>query len=304
MKLLQKLNVIKASGPDMIPSELLKELSKEIAPFLCIIYQKCLETGSIPDVWQTANVSAIYKKGEKFKPSNYRPVYLTCISCKMFEHKIVSNIMQHLDTYNILIDCQHGFRPRRSCETQLITLVDELAKSLNKGKQYDLAILDFSKAFDRVPHERLLRKLDHHGIRGKTLDWIRPFLTNRTQKVAVEGVASEPIHVKSGGPQGSVLDPILFLVFINDLPASIRSSSRLFADDCVVYREIRSDNDCQILQDDLQKLWDWEKKWGMSFNPEKCSILRVHRKRAPVIFNYSLKGHTLTCDESTKIPRS
>ena len=116
----------------------------------------------------------------------------------------------------------------------------------------------------------------------------------------MEEVASEPIHVKSGVPQGSVLGPIRFLVFINDLPASIRSISRLFADDCVVYREIQSDNDCQILQDDLQKLWDWEKKWGMSFHREKCSILRVHSKRAPVIFNYSLKGHTLTCEESTK----
>ena len=285
LKLLQKLNVNKASGPDMIPTRLLKELSNEIAPFLCIIYQKCLETGQIPDVWRTANVSAIFKKGEKFKASNYRPVSLTCISCKMFEHIIVSNIMRHLDNNDILTDCQQGFRPRRSCETQLITLADELVKSLSKGKQHDLAILDFSKAFDRVPHECLLRKLDHYGIRGKTLAWIRAFLTDRTQKVTVEGVASEPVSVKSGVPQGSVLGPVLFLAFINDLPVSIRSSSRLFADDCVVYREIRSDNDCQILQDDLQKLWDWEKKWGMSFHPEKCSILRVHRKRAPVIFN-------------------
>ena len=98
--------------------------------------------------------------------------------------------MQHLDTNNIFTDCQHGFRPRRSCETQLITLVDELVKSLNKRKQHDLAILDFSKAFDCLPHERPLRKLDHHGIRGKTLDWIRVFLTDRTQKAAVEGVVS------------------------------------------------------------------------------------------------------------------
>ena len=128
---------------------------------------RSVKTGSIPDVWRTAKVSAIYKKGEKFKASNYRLVSLTCISFKMFEHIIVSNIMRHLDTNNILTDCQHGFRPRRSCETQLITLVDELVKSLNKGKQHDLAILDFSKAFDRGPHERLLRKLDHHGIRGK-----------------------------------------------------------------------------------------------------------------------------------------
>ena len=272
-KLLQKLNVNKATGPDMIPARILKELSEEIAPFLCTIYQKCLETGSIPDVWKTANVSAIFKKGEKFKASNYRPVSLTCISCKMFEHIILSNIMRHLDKHKLLTDCQHGFRRRRSCETQLLTLADELIKGLDRGRQLDLAILDFSKAFDRVPHERLLKKLDHYGIRGKTLEWIRAFLTNRTQKVTVEGVVSESIHVKSGVPQGSVLGPILFLVFINDLPASVQSSSRLFADDCVVYREIRSDKDCQILQDDLQKLWEWEKLWGMSFHPEKCSIL-------------------------------
>ena len=170
LKLLQKLNVNKASGPDMIPVRLLKELSNEIAPFLCIIYQKCLETGSIPDVWRTANISAIFKKGEKFKASNYRPVSLTCISCKMFELVIVSNIMQHLDNNDILTDCQHGFRPRRSCGAQLITLADELVKSLSKGKQHDLATLDFSKAFDRVPHERLIRKLDHYGIRGKKSD--------------------------------------------------------------------------------------------------------------------------------------
>ena len=243
--------------PGGLHARILKELSEEIAPFLCTIYQKCLETGSIPDVWKTANVSAMFKKGEKFKASNYRPVSLTCISCKMFEHIIVSNIMRHLDKHKLLTDCQHGFRRRRSCETQLLTLADELIKGLDKGRQLDLAILDFSKAFDRVPHERLLKKLDHYGIRGKTLEWIRAFLTNRTQKVTVEGVVSESIHVKSGVPQGSVLGPILFLVFITDLPASVQSSSRLFADDCVVYREIRSDKDCQILQDDLQKLWEW-----------------------------------------------
>ena len=208
--------------------------------------------------------------------------------------------MRHLDKHKLLTDCQHGFRRRRSCETQLLTLADELIKGLDKGRQLDLAILDFSKAFDRVPHERLLKKLDHYGIRGKTLEWIRAFLTNRTQKVTVEGVVSESIHVKSGVPQGNVLGPILFLVFINDLPASVQSSSRLFADDCVVYREIRSDKDCQILQDDLQKLWEWEKLWGMSFHPEKCSFLRVHRKTSPIMFSYSLKGHTLNCEESTK----
>ena len=153
--------------------------------------------------------------------------------------------MHHLDKHEPLTDCQHGFR----CVTQLLNLADQLIKGLVKDRQLDLAILDFSKAFDRVPHERLLKKLDHYGIRGNILDWIRSFLTDRTPKVTVEGVVSESIRFKSGVPKGSVLGPILFLVFINDLSAGFKSRSRLFADDCV-------DKDCQILQDDLQKLWE------------------------------------------------
>ena len=201
--------------------------------------------------------------------------------------------------HNILTDCQHGFRRRRSCETQLLTLVDELTRSLDKRKQHDMAVLDFSKAFDRVPHNRLLNKLHHYGIRGHTLQWIKAFLTDRTQRVVVDGATSDPAPVISGVPQGSVLGPILFLVFINDLPLQVSSHSRLFADDCVVYREINSEKDCHILQEDLNNLAAWEKRWGMSFHPEKCSVLRVHRKRSPIIYDYSLKGHILDTDSTT-----
>ena len=298
--LLRKLNSQKATGPDMIPARILKEMADQCAPFLAIIYRKCLTDGSIPEVWKTANVSAIFKKGEKFKASNYRPVSLTCISCKMLEHIIVSNVMNHFDNYDVLTDCQHGFRRRRSCETQLLTLTDDLLRSLGKTKQHDLAILDFSKAFDRVPHQRLLAKLEHYGIRGQTLQWIKAFLTGRTQTVIVDGASSDPAPVVSGVPQGSVLGPILFLAFINDLPLQVSSNTRLFADDCVIYREINSEQDCRALQDDLHKLAEWEKRWGMSFHPEKCSIMRVHRKRQPIEYAYSLKGIKLTEEESTK----
>ena len=150
------------------------------------------------------------KKGEKCKASNYRPVSLTSICCKIQEHVITSNVLNHLDDYKILTDCQHGFRARRSCETQLLTLAQELLEGLDKKHQNDLIILDFSKAFDRVPHERLLRKLDHYGIRGSTHNWIKGFLTDRTQQVLVEGAASENIPVISGVPQGTVLGPLLF----------------------------------------------------------------------------------------------
>ncbi|XP_052788794.1 uncharacterized protein LOC128223557 [Mya arenaria] len=164
LALLKKLNPNKATGPDMIPSRILKELADQCAPYLSTIFNKCLQSGEVPSIWKTANVSAIFKKGQRFKASNYRPVSLTCICCKLLEHIVVSNVMKHFDSHDILTDSQHGFRRKRSCETQLVTLVDELISSMSKGKQFDLAVLDFSKAFDKVPHRRLLAKLDHYGF--------------------------------------------------------------------------------------------------------------------------------------------
>ena len=298
-KLLRNLNPRKASGPDQVPARLLKEMADELAPILTVIFKKCLTYGETPHIWLSANVTAIFKKGDRFKASNYRPVSLTCLICKVLEHIVVSNVMKHLDNHQILTDCQHGFRARRSCETQLISLIHELASSLDSKKQHDIAVLDFSKAFDRVPHERLLAKLHHYGVRGNTHRRIRSFLTDRSQRVVVDGAFSAPVPVVSGVPQGSVLGPILFLVFINDLLDCVASRTRLFADDCVLYREINSTDDCDILQQDLVHLEEWERKWGMDFHPDKCSILRVHRKKDPLLHNYSLKGHILTSEQHT-----
>ena len=137
-----------ACGPDLLPARILKELAHDIAPYLTIIFQKSLDTGRVPKDWRSANVTAIFKKGEKYQPSNYRPVSLTCICCKIQEHILTSSILKHLDEYDILTDCQHGFRARRSCETQLLTLANELVSGLDKRQQHDLIVLDFSKAFD------------------------------------------------------------------------------------------------------------------------------------------------------------
>ena len=158
--LLREVNPNKASGPDSIPARILKELADEIAPLLTTtgIFNKSLEPGEVPTDWTKANVTAIYKKGDKYEPSNYRSVSLTLLCCKLQEHIIVSNVLPHPEEHSVLTDCQHGFRARRSCETQLIGLYHDLTQSLDKKKQTDLAILDFSKAFDRVLHQRLLKK--------------------------------------------------------------------------------------------------------------------------------------------------
>ncbi|MCG8031679.1 MAG: reverse transcriptase family protein, partial [Candidatus Thiodiazotropha taylori] len=284
----------------MIPARLLQECADELAPLLAIICNKSLQTGTVPQDWKQANVSAVFKKGQRYDPSNYRPVSLTCLCCKIMEHVIVSKVMKHVDNYRILSDCQHGFRARRSCETQLVTLVHELATSLDKGIQTDMIILDFSKAFDSVPHQRLLKKLDHYGIRGNVHNWITSFLTGRSQRVVAEGATSDSIPVISGVPQGSVLGPLLFLLFINDLPDKLNFQARLFADDCIVYRPIRDIEDCKTLQEDLSTLAEWERKWGMEFHPQKCNILSVTRARSPIQHPYVLKGHLLELQDSSK----
>ena len=199
--------------------------------------------------------------------------------------------MNHLSQNNLLSDNQHGFRARRSCETQLITTVQELAKNISSGKQIDAILFDFSKAFDKVPHRRLLMKLDHYGIRGTTLKWIQDFVIGRIQQVLLDGTHSSTCDVDSGVPQGTVLGPLLFLIFINDLPEYVTSNARLFADDCLLYRVINNNNDQHQLQNDIQQLEIWEKKWQMQFNADKCLTIHLTKKRKTAEFNYTLHNY-------------
>ena len=192
---------------------------------------------------------------------------------------------------------------RRSCETQLIVTIQEIASKLSKGQQVDVILLDFAKAFDKVPHSRLLYKLDYYGVRGQTNTWIKGFLSDRKQQVLLEGTQSIRADVLSGVPQGTVLGPLLFLAYINDLPDSLRSSdARLFADDSLLYRTVNGAKDNSLLQEDLAALEEWERIWQMSFNPSMCSVIRVTAGKRKKVFqsSYRLHGQELEVVDSSK----
>ena len=190
-------------------------------------------------------------------------------------------------------DLQHRFRSKPSCETQLVTLIEDLMWNCIAGSQTDLVLLDYSKAFDKVSHQKLLLKLHRYGIRGPTLKWIQAFLSDRTQTVVLENEKSNIVPVTSGVLQGSVLGPILFLIYINDLPDSIKSKVPLFAEDTAIYLAVSSLQDAQILQQDLDHLNKWELEWDMECNSGKCVVLHVTRSRTPIPSQYLLHGQVL-----------
>ena len=223
VKLLKQLNPRKAIGPDLVSTTMLRDYAEIIGPILASIVQQSINTGEVPDEWLSANISAIFKKGSKSNPANYRPISLTCVTCKVMEHIVFSSIMGHAEDHKILKHYQHGFRKGHSCESQLLLTAEEIGRDLDNNHQTDVLILDFAKAFDMVPHKRLVHKMDYYGIRGNTLRWITNWLTNRHQTVVVDGECSRRVPVISGVPQGSLLGPLLFLLYINDIGDSISS---------------------------------------------------------------------------------
>ena len=243
----------------------------QIAPGLTKLFQKSLDTEELPEDWLNANISCVFKKGDKHAAENCRPVSLTSVPCKILEHIICKHQLNHLDHHNVLTSLNHGFRSGYSCETQLLVTMHDFMSSYDKGKQVDVAILDFSKAFDTVSHGKLLHKLNQYGVRGPIHSWLTSFLTKRV-------------------PQGTVLRPILFLCHINDLPDAVKSQVRLFADDCLLCRPINSQKEHDIVQQGLNNLETWADNWGIRFKAKKCYILSIKQKSSKLC---SLNGHIL-----------
>ena len=248
------------------------------------------------------NKMGFLQSDNKSKAEILNEQFQSVFTKEILEHIVHSNIMDHFDKNKILTNAQHGFRKKRSCESQLIVTIHEIASKLEKGSQVDIILLDFAKAFDKVPHQRLLHKLEYYGVNAKTKNWIQSFLQNRQQRVILEGAASEQAPVLSGVPQGTVLGPLLFLTYINDMPEMVKSSeTKLFADDSLLFRTINNQADSVLLQNDLTSLQDWEDKWQMSFNAKKCQVIRITpRNRPPLPTTYKLHGHTLDTVDASK----
>ena len=292
------LKVDKSPGGDNIHPKLLYELRKNIAKPIAELYNKSIEQGEVPEDWRNATITALYKKGNRSDPGNYRPVSLTSIVCKIMESIIKDRVVEHLQKFSLLNDSQHGFMKGKSCLTNLLEYLENVTKTLDGGDPLDVIYLDFAKAFDKVPHKRLILKLEAHGISGNISKWIQQWLTGRKQQVNINGKISSWADVLSGVPQGSVLGPLLFLIYINDIDEGVVSKLWKFADDSKICSKVRNEADADILRNDLNKLFKWSQDWQMLFNVEKCVVMHMGGKN--LNYAYELGGRVLN---STKRER-
>ena len=276
LKILMNLKANKSAGPDEIYPVMLKECARELSMPLYILFRRSMDESYLPAIWKSANISPIHKKGDKSRVENYRPISLTSAVSKCFERLVRKAILDHMTENDLLSRFQHGFVPGRSCITQLLDVMDKWTEIVEAGGSIDVVYLDFAKAFDKVPHHRLLMKMKSYGIEGKVVGWVEAFIRERRQRVCMNGVRSEWIDVTSGVPQGSVLGPVLFTIFINDLPERVLSMMCLYADDSKIFREICSRKDADMLQRDLDSSVQWGTDWDMVYNTGKCHVMHIN----------------------------
>ena len=275
---LNNLDCDKSAGVDKVTQNVLKNCSEQLSGALEIIFYKSITEGEIPDEWREANVTPIFKKGSKLDPANYRPVSLTSVCCKIMEGILRERITNHLTEYNLISPSQHGFVRKKACVTNLLECQNIVSRLLNEDKVVDVLYTDFEKAFDKVSHKKLLIKLYGYGIRGKLLGWIKSFLRGRRQRVVMGEIESEWGDILSGVPQGSVLGPLLFVIYINDLPDGLENIFKMYADDSKVIAEAGGLEGDSKLQRDIVKIKNWCDKWSMSLNSSKCKIMHFGKK--------------------------
>ena len=240
------------------------------------------------------------KKGPRTEALNYRPISLTSVACKLMESLIKDQLVKYIDKNSALTRHQHGFIQHRSCLTNLLETLESWTEALDEGYGVDVLFLDYRKAFDSVPHRKLIEKLKQLGIQGSLLGWIEQFLKARTMRVGVRGAYSNWIQVLSGVPQGSVLGPLLFLLFVNDLPNWIVSSLKMFADDTKMWRSLKTEKDRVSLQQDLDNILNWSNRWLLKFNPSKCKVMHIGKGEKADYYMTDDEGNKVKVEEVTE----
>ena len=294
--IIQKLDSKKANGFDEISAAMLKICPAEVARPLSIIFNKCLELGSFPSNWKYANVQPVHKKNSRQDKTNYRPISLLCICSKIFEKIVFNNMYKFLLDNSLLSPHQSGFRPGDSTINQLLAITTEIYNSFEDRHETRAAFLDISKAFDKVWHSGLLFKLKQNGFNGNLLSMLEHYLSNRKQRVILNGIESPWEPILSGVPQGSVLGPLLFLIYINDLTQNISANIKLFADDSSLFIKVSNVEEAhQTLMRDLNTISAWARLWKMKFNPDiskqaievvfSCKYEKTRAVHPPLVFN-------------------
>ena len=279
----------KACGPDSISARVIKECANQLKVPLTILFRRSVSEGVFPTRWAEANVVPIHKKGSRKDPSNYRSISLTSLFGKLLERCVCGELLKHVQP--ALSPCQHGFVPRRSCETNLACLLKTAWKSIDSVTQCDVIYTDYSRAFQSVNHKLLLYKLNNtFQIEGKAIDWLSSYLANRKQRVIVNGKCSKWAPVRSGTPEGGILSPLLFVLFANDLPDKIKTNCLMFADDLKLFHQIRSVEDAETLQADLDYLARWSHDWKLELNPSKCKSFTMTLKTKPIVATYKIQN--------------
>ena len=292
-QIISKLPVNKASGPDLVSNQLLKCTSDTICEPLAIIFNKSLSSCTYPQAWKCANLTSVFKKNDNTSRENYRPIsLLSCIS-KIMERLVFNEMYEYFVRNRLLNTRNSGFKKLDSTVNQLVHIVNNIYKGIDNHHDVCMIFLDISKAFDKVYHEGLLYKLKQLGIEGNLLKWLESYLSGRTQRVLVNGKASDWCTTNAGVPQGSILGPLLFLVYINDIIENIQSEIYIFADDTSLMRPIKNEViDFDLLNEDLTQLHTWAQKWRVTFNATKTEYMIFSNKNTIPVYPDLFLGNT------------
>ena len=288
-----KLKVSSSSRPDSISSRFLTDNVTSLALPLSVLFNKSFQSRVVPVDWRTANVTPIFKKGSIGDPGNYHPISLTSIPCKVKESVMRDEIVDYLVSNQPIKSSQHGFMAYHLCTTNPLEFLETVTKSYDKGEPMDVIYFDFSKAFDKLPPCRLLHKMEALGISGDLLKSIDSWLKDRKQRTVHKGSCSVWADVLSGVPQGSVLGPLLFVIFINDLDECTATISTMmkFEDDMKLGNKATNSVDCILMQQCIDKLIAWANMWCMEFNVKKCKVMHIGKGNP--IYQYSMNGTPL-----------